>query len=87
MGMFIVKKNMNDRFRLALIKLLTPENGECNGKKTRGKEKRGEKNALSGVVVERNRWSETDHIQSQHTVPLFTEGRLKGSNVKSLQHF
>ena len=25
-GMFIVKKNMNDRFRLALIKLLTPEN-------------------------------------------------------------
>ena len=25
-GMFIVKKNVNDRFRLALTKLLTPEN-------------------------------------------------------------
>ena len=34
-----------------------------------------------------NRWLETDHIQSQQAVPLFTEGRLKGSNVKGLQLF
>ena len=33
------------------------------------------------------RWLETDHIQPQQTVPLFTVGRLKGSNVKGLQHF
>ena len=29
----------------------------------------------------------TDYIQPQHAVPLFTKGRLKGSNVKGLQHF
>ena len=43
--------------------------------KSRGKEKRGEKKQSTkrGVVVEMNRWSETDHIQSQQIVPLFTE--------------
>ena len=30
---------------------------------------------------------ETDYIQPQQAVPLFTEGRLKGSNIKGLQHF
>ena len=49
--------------------------------------KKKKKNPREGVVAERNRWSETDNIQSQRTVPLFTEGRLKGSNVKGLQHF
>ena len=46
-----------------------------------------EKNTKKWVVVGMNRGSDTDHIQSQQTAPLFTEGRLKGSNVKSLQHF
>ena len=61
--------------------------------KSKGKEKRGGKNTHKKkttkrrVVVEMNRWSETDHIQSQQTVHLCTEGRLKGSNVKGLQHF
>ena len=54
--------------------------------KSSGKEKGLGKIHKEGVVVEMNRWSETDHIQSQQTVPLFTEGRLKGSNVKGLQH-
>ena len=54
----------------------------------RRKEKRGGKNQTlrGGVVVEMNRWSESDHIKSEQTVPLFTEGRLKGANVKGLQH-
>ena len=30
---------------------------------------------------------EADYIQPQQTVHLFTEGRLKGSSVKGLQHF
>ena len=29
----------------------------------------------------------TDYIQPQQAVPLFTKGRLKGSNIKGLQHF
>ena len=59
------------------------EEGRVRKKKTTknpNKTKRGE-------VGEMNRWLETDHIQSQQTVPLFTKGRLKGSNVKGLQHF
>ena len=38
-------------------------------------------------VGEMSRCLETNHIRSQQTVPLFTEGKLKGSNVKGLQHF
>ena len=34
-----------------------------------------------------SRCLEPDHIQPQQTVPLFTEWRLKGSNVEGLQHF
>ena len=45
------------------------------------------KKKTSGEVGVMSRWLETDHIQSQQTFPLFTEGRLKGSNVKDLQHF
>ena len=55
-GMFIILKNiffLNDRFRLALVKILTPEKifkrGNVNGKKGRGMEKReGEKNIKRG---------------------------------------
>ena len=53
--------------------------------KSKGKEKG--KNQDGGGVGMMNRWSVTDHTQSQKTVPLFTEGRLKGSNIKGLQHF
>ena len=90
-GMFIIKKciYLNDRFRLALVKILTPEKylkGECKWKK--GKEwRKGEEKHLEGVKVAKSRWLETNYIQSQQTIPLFTEGRMKGSNVKSLKHF
>ena len=49
--------------------------------KSRGKEKRRGKNRVRVVVVvEMNRWSETGHIESQQTVPLFAEGiERKGS--------
>ena len=40
-----------------------------------------------GEVGEMSRRLETDYIQPQQTVPLFTEGKLKGSNIKSLPHF
>ena len=42
-------------------------------------ETRGEKSKRGEVGV-MNRWLETNHIQSQQTVPLFTEGiERKGS--------
>ena len=54
-------------------------------KKVEGMEKReGKKNRMEGVVLAKSRWLETNYIQSQQTIPLFTEGRLKASNVKSL---
>ena len=53
-------------------------------KKVKGMEKRERKNTKRGVVVAKSRWLETNYIQSQQTIPLFTEGRLKGSNVKSI---
>ena len=58
--------------------------------KSRGIEKREEKNQKNkkkhqeGVVVAMSRLLETNYMQSQQTIPLFTEGRLKASNVKSL---
>ena len=42
--------------------------------KSRGKEKRGRIKTKSGVVIEMNRWSETDHIQSQQSLSLHREG-------------
>ena len=51
------------------------------------KTKKNKQTLRVGVVVAMNRWLETNYIQSQETIPLFTEGRLKASNVKSLQHF
>ena len=45
---------------------------------------KGGKTLSGGVVVAKSRWLETNYIQSQQTIPLLTEGRLKGSNVKSL---
>ena len=45
-------------------------------------EERREKKTRGGEVGVMNRRLETDHIQSQQT-----KGRLKGSNVKGLQHF
>ena len=51
--------------------------------KSRGMEKREEK-IIRGVVIAMSRWLETNYIQSQQTIPLLTEGRLKVSNVKSL---
>ena len=54
-------------------------------KKVKGMEKREvKKNTQRGVVVAMSKWLETNYIQSQQTIPLFTEGRLKGSNVKSI---
>ena len=55
--------------------------------KGRGIEKREGKKHKEGVVVAMSRWLEINHIQPQQSIPLFTEGRLKASNVKSLGHF
>ena len=43
-----------------------------------------EKKPKAGVVVAMSRWLETNYIQSQQTIPLLSEGSLKGSNVKGL---
>ena len=48
----------------------------------KGKEKKTLRGG--GVVVTMSRLVETNYIQSQQTIPLLTEGRFKGSNVKSL---
>ena len=86
--MFIVKKKNERPVSLGSYQAVNArkfKRRNVMGKKLRNGEK--ERKKKSGVVVEMNRWSETDHIQSQQTVPLFTEGRLQGSNVKGHQHF
>ena len=40
-----------------------------------------------GEVGEMSKRLKTDYIQPQQAVPLFTKKRLKGSNIKGLQHF
>ena len=86
--MFIIKKKciyLNDRFRLALFKILTPETylkGRMWMEKSKGMEKRGAKKTQRGVAVAKSRWLETNYIQSQQTIPLFTEGRLKGLSIQ-----
>ena len=53
--------------------------------KNKGLEKKWEEqNTKSGVIVAKSRWLETNNIQSQQKIPLLTEGRQEGSNVKSL---
>ena len=73
--MFIVKKGGNDRFRLALFKLLLPVNqkGECNREKVEGREREREGEKRGEEVGEMSRRLKTDYIQTQQTVPLFTE--------------
>ena len=46
-----------------------------------------ERREKKGGVGEVSRKLKTDYIQPQQAVPLFTKGRLKGLNIKGLQHF
>ena len=84
-GMFIVKKmwkNVSGSYQSVNGRKF--KRGNAMEKKWRKGERRRKKNphrvGEGQVVVEMNRWSQTDHTQSQQTVPLFTEGiERKGS--------
>ena len=71
MGMFIVKKGGKRPVSSGNSQAVNAR-GNAMEKKVERREKNLNKER---VVGEMSRWLETDHIQPQQTVPVFTEGR------------